>query len=273
MSDPKTEITRHLPYLRRYARALTGTQEAGDRCVRVLLESLLADTPSLPDRPNELRVELWKRFHEVWTGISRWSSSDEEGEGGTGAGGLEKLETHVRALPAPERELLLLTTLCDFTIDEAARITGLERPAAEACLDRARAGLDAQTATSVLIIEDEPIIALDLSRIVTGMGHTVTGIADTAASAAMRARNRRPGVILADIQLRDGSSGIDAAHEILSTIDVPVIFVTAFPERLLTGERLEPAWLVTKPFDPQTLKVTISQALLMHPSSPAQAAV
>ena len=266
MPDP-TAITRNLAHLRRYARALTGSQEAGDRAVRLFLEGLLADRAVLPEAPQALRLDLWSRFHDAWGRIAPWSGSEAAPRGKLA--GAAKIEGHVRALPAPERELLLLTTLADFSIDDAARITGLDRDEAEAALERARAGLDAQTATSVLIIEDEPIIALDLSRIVTAMGHTVTGTADTAASAVMRARNRRPGVVLADIQLRDGSSGVDAAHEILSRIDVPVIFVTAFPERLLTGERMEPVWLVTKPFDPATLRVTISQALLMHPSGAA----
>lgn len=265
-----TALTRHLAQLRRYARALTGSQEAGDRAVRLFLEGLLSDGSDLPEAPSALRLELWTRFHAAWDRIAPWSATAPPGAAPQGKlGGAEKIEGHVRALPAPEREVLLLTTLGDFTLDDAARIVGVSRPEAEAALDRARAGLDAQTATSVLIIEDEPIIALDLSRIVTAMGHTVTGTADTAAAAVMRARNRRPGVVLADIQLRDGSSGIDAAHEILRQIDVPVIFVTAFPERLLTGERMEPVWLVTKPFDPATLRVTISQALLMHPASAA----
>jgi len=54
-------------------------------------------------------------------------------------------------------------------------------------------------------------------------------------------------------------------------MDVPVIFVTAFPERLLTGERSEPTYLIAKPFDPNILQVTISQALLLHPAAPVAA--
>ena len=75
------------------------------------------------------------------------------------------------------------------------------------------------------------------------------------------AKANPPGLVLADIQLKDGSTGIMAVHEILKSIEVPVVFVTAFPERLLTGEALEPAFVVTKPFDGTTLKVAISQAL------------
>ncbi len=74
-------------------------------------------------------------------------------------------------------------------------------------------------------------------------------------------RRRRPGLVLADIQLADGSSGLDAVNTILKEIEVPVIFVTAYPERLLTGNKPEPAFLITKPFQPEALKAAISQVL------------
>jgi CheY-like chemotaxis protein len=70
--------------------------------------------------------------------------------------------------------------------------------------------------------------------------------------------------VLADIQLADGSSGIDAVKDILARLDVPVIFITAFPERLLTGERPEPTFLITKPFQRSTVKAAISQALFFN---------
>jgi hypothetical protein len=64
--------------------------------------------------------------------------------------------------------------------------------------------------------------------------------------------------------LADGSSGIDAVNDILKTSTVPVIFITAFPERLLTGDRPEPAFLVSKPFNPDMVKALISQALFFN---------
>ena len=64
-----------------------------------------------------------------------------------------------------------------------------------------------------------------------------------------------------DIQLADDSSGIDAVKDILHEFKVPVIFITAFPERLLTGERPEPTFLITKPFQRSTVKAQIAQAL------------
>ena len=75
------------------------------------------------------------------------------------------------------------------------------------------------------------------------------------------ARQSPPGLVLADIQLADDSSGIDAVRDILAEFSVPVIFITAFPERLLTGERPEPTFLITKPFQRSTVKAAIAQAL------------
>ncbi len=118
--------------------------------------------------------------------------------------------------------------------------------------------------TDVLIIEDEPIIAMDIESIVRDLGHDVSGIAVTRDEAVAQAGEHRPGLVLADIQLADDSSGIDAVQDILAKIDVPVIFITAFPERLLTGERPEPAFLITKPFQHSTVKTAIAQALFFN---------
>ncbi len=78
----------------------------------------------------------------------------------------------------------------------------------------------------------------------------------------------KPGLVLADIQLADGSSGLDAVEDILQMGSVPVIFITAYPERLLTGDRPEPTYLVTKPFQEQTVRTAISQALFFGSSRP-----
>ena len=131
----------------------------------------------------------------------------------------------------------------------------------EALVEEALAEIEAQTRAKVLIIEDEPIIAMDIETIVRDLGHDVTAIAVTREDAVREAMAERPGLVLADIQLADDSSGIDAVKDILSEISVPVIFITAFPERLLTGERPEPTFLITKPFQRSTVKAAISQAL------------
>ena len=129
-------------------------------------------------------------------------------------------------------------------------------------VDEAGRELAADMATEILIIEDEPLIAMDLEALVEGLGHNVIGVARTRTEAIKIAgEGKRPGLILADIQLADGSSGLDAVRDILAMFEVPVIFITSFPERLLTGKRPEPTFLITKPFQRSTVKAAISQAL------------
>jgi len=114
----------------------------------------------------------------------------------------------------------------------------------------------------VLIIEDEAIIAMDLEAIVGEMGHRVTGIARTEAGALDLHASETPDLILSDIQLADNSSGVDAVNKILEkSPDVPVIFITAFPERLLTGEGPEPAFLISKPYTEEQVRSAVSQAM------------
>jgi len=108
---------------------------------------------------------------------------------------------------------------------------------------------------------------MDIEEIVKQLGHRVTGIARTRSEASKIATTARPGIILADIQLADGSSGIDAVNDLLNGFSVPVIFITAYPERLLTGERPEPAFLITKPFVPDMVKAMIGQALFFDTKS------
>jgi CheY-like chemotaxis protein len=88
--------------------------------------------------------------------------------------------------------------------------------------------------------------------------------AATRAEAVAKAHSERPGLVLADINLGEGGSGIDAVAEILNSFDIPVIFITAYPEKLLTGERPEPTYLIAKPFLPETVQATVGQALFFH---------
>jgi CheY-like chemotaxis protein/DNA-directed RNA polymerase specialized sigma24 family protein len=255
MTDLTHSIGRHLPYLRRYARAVTGSQERGDKAVRSCLEALLAAPHRL--KPATLRRDLFRALSEVWM-------VEPEIAAGRGSGMVANtsiLTSRMAYLAPPQRQALLLTTLEGFTLDEASHILGLTQSQAAEFLVAAKADLRTQRATRILIIEDEPIIALDLQTTVEQHGHSVVGIAATHLEAVELAREHAPGLVLADIQLKDDSSGLEAVQEILSTVSLPVIFISAFPERLLTGERPEPTFLITKPFDPDTLAVSISQAL------------
>ncbi len=247
-------IAPHLPYLRRFARALNGAQAGGDAYVAATLEALVADPTTFPEEL-PARLGLYKVF------VKLWSSANDNARAARGA--LGPVGRNLDALTPLTRQAFLLVAVEDFSIEEVAVI--LERSPEEAAelIDAAGREIAEQVATSVLIIEDEPIIALDIEGMVRDLGHDVLGVARTHREAVslVRSEGPAPGLVLADIQLADGSSGLDAVNEILTEIEVPVIFVTAFPERLLTGEKPEPAFLITKPFRPEAVKAAISQAL------------
>jgi CheY-like chemotaxis protein len=247
----------HLPYLRRYARALTGSQTSGDAHVRAALTALLAGDQSLMEGVPP-RVGLYRLFHAIW------QSGAEHFDDSPGAPG-KNPEGRLRALSATKRAALLLTAVEAFSLEEAAFIVDEGPEDVERAILDAQKTIDSQLASKVLIIEDEPIIALDLENLVTELGHKVVAIAATKDDAVAKAKSERPGLVLADINLGEGGSGIDAVSEILASFDIPVIFITAYPEKLLTGERPEPTYLIAKPFLPETVQATVGQALFFHP--------
>lgn len=252
------EIAPHLPLLRRYARALTGTQESGDAFVAAALEAIVANPDEFPK--GDSRVGLYQVFHRIWASAN--IEVDDEAEESTR--GARKAQERLKSLAPLSRQALLLTTLESFTVQETGQILGRSAIDVSGLLEDAFEELDRQTKARILIIEDEAVIAMDLSDLVTAAGHDVCAIETTASGAVAAAERERPDLVLADIQLADGSSGIDAVKQILSSFEVPVIFVTAFPDRLLTGERPEPTFLITKPYSPEMVRAAVSQALFFE---------
>ncbi len=253
-----SEIAPHLPYLRRYARALTGSQPHGDSYVRATLEAIVAAPADFP-RDVDARLGLYRTFHAIW------SSSNIEVTPDSDVQDYEHVaQQRLAAITPLSRQALLLTAMEGFTNEDTGYLIDAEPADVTSLVAEALAEIDRQTTTRVLIIEDEPIIAMDIESIVRDLGHDVTGIAVTRDEAVALARQIKPGLVLADIQLADDSSGIDAVKDILAEFTVPVIFITAFPERLLTGERPEPTFLITKPFQRSTVKAAIAQALFFN---------
>jgi CheY-like chemotaxis protein len=235
----RDELIRALPYARRYARALTGSQAFGDQLVADALKGVVAGK-SIPESSNDARLALYGAVSR------RFGAATAEAES---------------ALSSTQRQLLLLTALEEVRVDDAADLLSLTIHDAAAQLADAREKLRAQAVTDVLIIEDEPIIAMDIEELVASCGHRVVGVAATESEAVAIAARERPGLILADINLGAGGDGTHAVARILRHLEAPVIFVTAYPERLLTGEGLEPSFVITKPFEPLTLAIATFQAV------------
>ncbi len=259
------KVATNLPYLRRYARALTGSQQTGDAFVRATLEAALADA-DLRSAIGEGRVALYRAFNKVWSSAFV-DTLDHSGSGDLGLHETAAQERLAHITPA-NRQALLLVTLEDFSVAEVAEILDRTPADVEALVQEAIEEIDRESSTSVLIIEDEPLISMQLEDLVRSLGHDVCGMAATRTQARDIASRETPGLVLADIQLADGSSGLDAVDDILKLVDVPVIFITAYPERLLTGDRPEPTYLITKPFQEATVRAAISQALFFGSSRP-----
>jgi CheY-like chemotaxis protein len=254
-------IAPHIPFLRRFARALCGTQAAGDAYVAATLEEILAD-PACFDATLEPKVALYKLFLRNWRSVPL-NAHVESPDFGDDSGANRNLS----AISLEPRMAFLLSAVESFSPREIAQVIDCTPDKAADLIDRAGREISDQIRTTVLIIEDEPLIALDIQTLVEQLGHDVTTIARTHTEAVRAALKARPGLILADIQLADGSSGLEAVNEILGTREVPVIFITAFPERFLTGQAPEPAFLITKPFSADSVKAVISQALFFDRKS------
>lgn len=252
-------VLQHLPFLRRYARALTGSQASGDAYVAATLESLIASPEMLAESANS-RVGLYRLFTKIWGSLAV-NGKPEAGEG------VLPPEQHITQITPRPRQAFLLVALEGFSEEDAAQILGCDLTTLRNLVEESGRELAAEIATDVLIIEDETFIAMDLESLVKNLGHNVIGVARTHSDAVALAKNKKPGLILADIQLADGSSGLDAVNELLRSFEVPVVFITAYPERFLTGERPEPAFLISKPFQPAMVSAVASQALFFQRNS------
>lgn len=257
------QVASNLPFLRRYARALTGSQATGDAFVRQTLEAALADD-EVKQSLEGGRVPLYRAFNKIWSSayveVADADSSDGSHENAA--------HNRLKSITPLNRQALLLTTLEDFSVSETAEIMEMKEDDVDSMVKEAIEEIDRESTTNVLIIEDEPLISMQLEDLVTSLGHEVCGTAATRTQAQEVVAQKTPGLVLADIQLADGSSGLDAVDDILSIDSVPVIFITAYPERLLTGDRPEPTYLVTKPFKESTVRTAISQALFFGSSRP-----
>ena len=168
------EVAAHLPFLRRYARALTGSQTTGDAFVKATLEAALADE-DLAASLRGGRVPLYRAFNKVWS--SAYLEVPEEAS-------LQSLhesaaQDQLRRITPMNRQALLLTTVEDFSPAETGEIMDLPENDVNRLVQEAVEEIERETATSVLIIEDEPLISMQLEDLVRSLGHDICGTAAT----------------------------------------------------------------------------------------------
>ena len=215
-------VARDLPRLRRYARALTGSQAAGDAYVTTTLEALVEDSAPL-DVGENVGLALYRVFSKIWNSVDQTAA--------TSVDPTAPIDRHGEKISPLPRQAFLLVALEEFSEEDAATILSLPATEIPLLVVESARELAAEIATDVLIIEDEPLIAMDLESLVEGLGHKVVGIARTHTEAVSLALAERPGLILADIRLADMSSGLEAVNEVLESFEVPVVFITAYPEK------------------------------------------
>jgi DNA-directed RNA polymerase specialized sigma24 family protein len=259
-------VAPQLPYLRRYARALSGRQDAGDQYVMAVLETLVADPSSLPTDLDP-KVGLYSVFSRIWNSVPVNAEANEPPSA--------IADKRLGAITPLPRQAFLLTAVEGFSPEETAQVLGTSEAEVARLITDAGREIAQEMATTVVIIEDEPLIAMELEQLVSDLGHRVVQVARTRQQAIAAIDKHKPGLVLADIQLADGSSGLDAINDVLKTYEVAVVFITAYPHRLLTGTRPEPTFLITKPFQADNVKAIISQALFfnLEAESPLRKAV
>lgn len=120
--------------------------------------------------------------------------------------------------------------------------------------------------TSVLVVEDESIVAKDIQQSLIKLGYNVVGTASTGEKALAVANELKPDIILMDIMLKGPMSGIDTAAEIKKDLGIPVIFLTAYADEntLSKAKVTEPFGYIIKPFKEIDLHTSIEMALYKH---------
>ncbi len=254
-------LTDALPFLRRHARALTGNQAAGDDYALGALQ-MVRDDPAKVTSASSVKVGLFRMFFIVWQRGSYGAAKADD------VGLLGQAQAYLRELTPHSRQALLLHAIEEFSLRQISEIMDKPLVDVEKLINSARREMKDAIKGRIMVIEDEAMIAMDLEDIVTEMGHAVVGAAATRDQAVVMAEREKPDMILSDIQLADGSSGIDAVNDIMqAAAGTPVIFITAFPERLLTGDREEPAFVITKPYSQEQVQSAVSQAMFFRSSS------
>lgn len=234
--------------LRQFARAVTADQLAGDELVRAVTEEMRADG-EIKDR-----AEAFRRFVAKWRELTREDAAP-------------KLFTDAALVqsigppPAQERMVLLLSDVAGFSAHEVEAILGpLDSPHAD-LLAAARSAVSKSRKARAVIVEDEPLVAMDLRGILEGMGLEVVGMARTAASGARIAADRRPDILLADYNLEGNSTGVEAVLGMQESHRCPVVFITGYPDKVLSGEDVEPDFVIVKPYKAEAIRAVVAHCL------------
>jgi DNA-directed RNA polymerase specialized sigma24 family protein/CheY-like chemotaxis protein len=259
MEAQARRLMAQLPYMRRYGRALTGSTIRGDDLVTRAVEAALTE----PDRYQLDTDDESVTRRRLYTLLNELFDAD-TGTAGTSVSHTEPghpIEAALSSLPEQERRVFLLVSLEELSTPQAADVMGLPADEARDALGRAQNAMREQLVANILIVEDDAIIAYDLTETVLGMGHKVCGTAATMEEALAAAAANQPSLALMDLRLAHGGSGITTAQALRETRALPIIFVTAFAEELKQRglDYLGP--VIKKPFTREQIERAITQAV------------
>ncbi|WP_439815604.1 response regulator [Zavarzinia sp. CC-PAN008] len=260
MASSASTLLDELPRLRRFACLLTGSRRVGDDLLRQSLQAYVAgSTDDLPPGGGVLRL---------LADLAAATPSQGPSTRGPAASAVpvadeDRLAENLLILPLGQRLAVLLVGVHGLAYGQAARIAGVSEFEIRRDLMAGRRLLLRRSLPPVLVIENERLVGEHIAGILEDMGHRVSGPACTGAEALALARADRPSLILADIDLGDGASGIVVGREIVRLTQAKLIYVTGFPSRVIMEQsRGDNAMVLAKPFAPESLRVAVNRAMV-----------
>jgi PAS domain S-box-containing protein len=120
--------------------------------------------------------------------------------------------------------------------------------------------------TKILIVEDESIVARDIRNMLIGLGYEVTAVVPGATAAVQKAQETKPDLVLMDVMLQGETTGVEAAEQIYTHFNIPVVYLTAYADSSTVqhAKKTEPFGYIIKPFEERELQTTIEIALYKY---------
>lgn len=242
--------------LRRFLRALNIDTVWAEEWLRLTYASAETDEVLSGTATASAKFQVFKDFFSDW-------AAQRAGEAGSGNEGAplpftdDRLRTFVPNLPPVSEQMLLLCDFVGFSVEEGADLLDLTPEQGAVELEEGRKLTRNLAPLPVLILEDHGLIAQDLSDIIGETGLSVIGTVANEADAKKACRQNWPDIIVSDQMLEGGDTGLQAIERLRADGDFAAIYVTAYPDEVLTGLEDEPAVIVAKPFKPEAIRAAL----------------
>jgi CheY-like chemotaxis protein len=248
MNARSAEIIPHLPLLRRYARALTGSRSWGDALAQATMEEVEA-RPRGEEMP--ARVALFRTLSTLFEAYPQPDGSKPFDPAPTGS-----------ATPLSV-QALLLRALEQFSQEDAAKILGVSPGRLNELAEEGGKAVQSDDRAMLLILDSDVMVTLDLTAALEMCGHRVCATPTTRAKALECAQIHRPELTILTSATRFGgdTDPLGVAEEVRQVCNASTVLLTAYPERFLRGEEGECTFVMAKPFQPTAVVALVGQAL------------